>query len=114
MRFVADAEAEHWLLGLRGRVSELDWDAGNRTKNRKHGVEPEDVSALFRGDVYFAGRIVEPAHAELRWLVLGADGSGRPLAVIFTRRGDRVRPISCRPMRRKEKSLYEAAIRKEG
>jgi uncharacterized DUF497 family protein len=30
--------------------------------------------------------------------------------LVFTRRGDRLRPISCRPMRRTERQVYEEAI----
>ena len=53
----------------------------------------------------------EPAHGEPRWLVLGEDAAGRRLALVFTRRGNRLRPISCRAMRGKEKALYEKARR---
>ena len=38
---------------------------------------------------------------------------GRKLALIFTRRGERLRPVSCRPMRRNERKVYEEAIREE-
>ena len=107
MKLAPDPKAERWLLGLTGAAEEFDWDAGNLSKNSKHGVEPHDIQALIVGDFYFAGRIVEPAHEEPRWLALGEDGAGRRLALVFTRRGERLRPISCRAMRRKEKLLYE-------
>ena len=57
------------------------------------------------------GRIVEPAHDEPRWLLLDTLASGREVALIFTRRGDLLRPISCRSMRKKEKESYEAQDR---
>ncbi len=60
MKLVADPATERWLIGLTGADHELEWDIGNLTKNRKHGVEPGDVQALVGGDFYFAGRIVEP------------------------------------------------------
>lgn len=109
MELVADAAAERWLMELTGASAEVDWDAGNLTKNRKHGVQPEDIQALIGTDFYFAGRVAEPAHEEPRWLALGEDAGGRRLALVFTRRGDRLRPISCRPMRRKERMVYEKA-----
>jgi uncharacterized DUF497 family protein len=109
MRLAPDPAAERWLLAMTGASEEFEWDSGNLTKHRKHDVEPGDIQALIAGDLYFAGRIVEPAHAEPRWLVLGENEAGRRLALVFTRRGDRLRPISCRPMRRKERSLYEEA-----
>jgi len=113
MRLVPDPAAERWLRAMTGAREECEWDSGNLTKHRKHEVVPGDVHALIAGDLYFAGRIVEPAHAEPRWLALGENDTGRRLALVFTRRGDRLRPISCRPMRRKEMALYEEARRQE-
>ncbi|PWU07426.1 MAG: hypothetical protein C5B51_10010 [Terriglobia bacterium] len=43
-------------------------------------------------------------------LILGEGETGRLLALIFTRRGDKLRPISCRPMRIDERRLYETSI----
>src|SRR5947208_10684481 len=113
MKLAADPVTESWLIRLTGADREFDWDVGNLTKNRKHGVGPRHVHALIGGDFYFAGRIVEPVHDEPRWLALGEDATGRRLSLVFTRRGDRLRPISCRAMRRKEKALYEEARRQE-
>jgi uncharacterized DUF497 family protein len=112
MKLAPDASAASWLEALAGGSDDFDWDAGNRAKNRKHGVEPRDVEAMFRRPraIVFAGRIEEPVHTEPRWLVLGKDGTQRRLALILTRRGERVRAISCRPMRPKEKQAYEEAI----
>ena len=109
MQLAADPATERWLMGLTGVDHEFEWDIGNLTKNRKHGVEPGDIRALIGGHFYFAGRIVEPVHPEQRWLALGEDAAGRRLALIFTRRGARLRPISCRAVRPKERALYEEA-----
>ncbi|MHB8420929.1 MAG: BrnT family toxin [Myxococcales bacterium] len=87
----------------------LDWDAGNATKNEKHGVSPSEIEAVVTVLPAFVGRIVEPAHSEPRRLLLGQDPRGRPLALVLTRRGDLLKPISCRPMRRNERRLYEQA-----
>ena len=110
MKLMEDSEAAAWLESLAGVSEEFDWDEGNRTKNRKHGVDPRDVEAMFLSPILFAGRIIEPSHDEPRWLALGQDGNGRPLALIFTKRGQRLRAVSCRSMRQKEKKLYEEAI----
>lgn len=59
--------------------------------------------------VVFAGRIVEPTHDEARYLLLGVTPGGRHAALIFARRGDKLRPISYRAMRKKEKEAYDAA-----
>ena len=113
MRLAGDPDALRWLLSIRDPASELDWDAGNLRKSRKHGVESHEIEAIIRGDFYCAGRIVEPSHSEPRWLVLGENDTGRRLALVLTRRGDKLRPICCRPMRRKERALYEQAAQAE-
>ncbi len=107
MRFVADESARHWLREFVPDSDRFDWDHGNAPKTAKHGVRPEEVESIFFYPYLFAGRIAEPAHDEWRGLILGQGAGGRPLALIFTRRGERLRPISCRPMREKEKDLYE-------
>jgi uncharacterized DUF497 family protein len=113
MRLADDPEIARWVDGLAGTSEDFEWDDGNRSKNAKHGVVVDDVESLLAAPVLFAGKIVEPAHNELRWLLLGQTPTGRRLALIFTRRGDRLRPISCRPMRRKEREVYEEAIGNE-
>lgn len=110
MRFIDDQKAAAWLDGLEGSPEDFDWDAGNRTKNRKHGVEAEDIEALLSHPVLLAGRIVQPDHDEPRWLLLGRDNRERRLTLIFTRRGDRLRPISRRRMSATERDVYEEAI----
>jgi hypothetical protein len=55
-----------------------------------------------------AGNIVEPAHEEPRCLLLGVTKDGRGAASVFARRGEKLRPISCRAMRKKEKEAYDA------
>ena len=45
---------------------------------------------------------------EARYLLLGITSTGRRAALIFTRRGDKLRPISCRAMRKTEKEAYDA------
>ena len=111
MKFVRDDEASLWLRDFVADTESFDWDAGNMVKNAKHGVRPEEIESVFYGEKFiFAGRIVEPGHREWRGLILGQSEAGRPLALIFTRRGDKLRPISCRAMRRNERRLYAASI----
>jgi uncharacterized DUF497 family protein len=108
MKLEADAEMAVWLRTmLQEDPLRVDWDAANEPKLGKHRVTRADVMRLLGGDVAFGGRIVEPAHPEPRWLLLGATAR-RKLAVVVTRRGDWLRPITCRPMRRNERRLYEA------
>ena len=68
MKLVADPEIANWL----GTRPEMEWDAGNSTKSQtKHGFSSIDVESVLLAPVLFAGRIVEPAHNEARYLLLG-------------------------------------------
>jgi uncharacterized protein len=106
-------EIAQWLESLEPGSTSFDWDAGNQKKNRKHGVEASEIEELLNERMVLAGRIVEPAHGEPRWLLLASSSASRRLALIFTRRVDRLRPASCRPVRRKERKVYEDAIQGE-
>ena len=106
VRLAAAPDIAEWL----GTHPQMEWDAGNSTKSQtKHGFHTADVESILDAAVVFAGRIVEPAHDEARYLLLGVTSGGRHAALVFTRREDRLRPISCRAMRKKEKEAYDAA-----
>jgi uncharacterized DUF497 family protein len=106
VRLVAEPETAAWLESRPA----MEWDDGNSMKSQtKHGFYIADVESMFDAPLLFAGRIVEPVHEEARYLLLGVTSSGRHAALIFARRGDKLRPISCRPMRKKEKEAYDAA-----
>ncbi|HET7855419.1 MAG TPA: BrnT family toxin, partial [Gaiellaceae bacterium] len=75
----------------------------------KHGFRMADVESLLDAAVVFGGRIVEPVHDEDRYLLLGVTSGGRHAALVFTRRGDKLRPLSCRAMRKREREVYDAA-----
>src|SRR5687768_6102446 len=107
MKVVRDPETEAWLAEA---LESLEWDEGNLTKNRKHRVEPEDVEQIFSHSYVFFGRVIEPAHEEPRWVLLGRNDEGRKLTLVFTRRENRLRPISCRSMRRNERIAYGQEI----
>jgi uncharacterized protein len=92
-------------------IEGFEWDAGNLTKSAgKHGVAPEEAE-----EVFFRGPLVLDAtraeDREARYAALGATERGRILRVVFTVRGTRIRPISCRTASRKEIAAYEKALR---
>ncbi len=104
VRLTAAPDIAEWL------GPQMEWDAGNSTKSQaKHGFRTADVESILDAAVVFAGRIVEPAHDEARYLLLGVTSGGRHVALVFTRRGDTLRPISWRAMRKREKEVYDAA-----
>ncbi len=79
MKFAQDNEASLWLRDFVPDPDNFDWDAGNRTKNAKHGVQSEEIESIFcQGKFVFVGRIFEPAHDEWRGLILGQSEAGAP------------------------------------
>jgi hypothetical protein len=60
VKFVRDDEAARWLREFIPNPENFDWDAGNRTKNMKHGVRCEEVETIFYSQkLLFAGKIVD-------------------------------------------------------
>lgn len=89
----------------------FQWDEGNIRKNlHKHGVTVQEAEELF---INYPLLVVEDvAHStprEQRFRALGQSKSGRKLFVAFTVRDKKVRVISVRDMKRKEKIAYEQA-----
>lgn len=86
--------------------SGFDWDTGNRSKCRKHGVTTGDIESLFTKPVLI---IDDPFDItiETRYRAIGRSNSGRLIFVVFTLRGDLIRPISARFMHTKEIERYE-------
>ncbi len=114
MKFEPDKPVADWLQDFIPDSDNFDWDEGNIRKNLKHGYSFEQIeSILWQTQFVFAGKIVEPTHDEWRGLILGLTETGKPTALIFTRRGEKFRPISCRPMRNNEWRFYEKTTRQK-
>ena len=89
-------------------VAGFQWDDGNIDKNLiAHGVENWECEQVFFNEPLLV--LDDPRHsaAERRWAAFGGTDGGRPLVVVFTRRGKLIRVISARDMNRKEKMFYE-------
>jgi uncharacterized protein len=85
----------------------FEWDAGNLAKSvTKHGVSPEEAEQVFAQRPLLVQADVKHSQIEPRLCAWGRTDGGRLLSVIFTRRGERIRVISARPMSRKERSVY--------
>lgn len=83
----------------------FEWDSAKDAKNRdKHGIGFEEAASIFSREV-----LIRPTHpganGEARWIAFGMLGR-RAIVVIYTERNDRVRIISARPAKRKERRLY--------
>ena len=109
MPYVQDEEIHVWIEQLWD--GEFHWDANNLKKLKKHEVTQEDVESVFYDSFLFMGKIVEPPDKnwnEDRYAILGRNKNNRTLAVVWTVRDGRVRPITCRGMRENEKKSYNA------
>lgn len=93
------------------KVEGFQWDTGNLTKSvQRHGITPEEAEEVFfRSPLVVADH--RPGDREPRFAALGSSERGRVLRIVFTIRGRALRPISCRPASRKERSIYEKALR---
>lgn len=104
-----------WLILWLIETAQFDfeWDAGNRTKSAaKHAVATMEVEEVFLlGQAAPLGVQVSPEAPEERLGIVGVTAAGRVLHIVFTLRGGRVRPISARPAKKKERSIYEAYLR---
>ena len=94
-----------------GPVADFDWDEGNRSKCRRHGVTITEIEALFRTTPRVAPDLRHSANED-RLIAIGRNADGRLMFVAFTIRtkdGVRlIRPISARYMHAKEIRAYEA------
>jgi uncharacterized DUF497 family protein len=104
-----DRNTEIWLLDE--WTGEFEWDQWNTTKLSKHGLSREEVESIFFSPILFGGKIREPEKEdwlEDRFVIFGETESKKTVTMIWTKRKDKIRVISCRRMRENEKrGFYE-------
>lgn len=87
----------------------FQWDDGNVEKNfKKHGVTTQEAEEIFVSEPFLT--LEDRGHStvvERRFQGLGQTKTGRKLFVAFTIRDKKVRVISVRDMKRKERQAYE-------
>ena len=85
----------------------FQWDEGNAPKvEARHGVTPGECEQVFFHEPLLIASDPRHSKVEERWAAWGRTAEGRTLAVVFTLRGDRIRPLSARDMNRKERLRY--------
>lgn len=91
-------------------VAAYEWDPVKARANLgKHGVDFADAVDLFQDDL--AITVEDPdTEGERRFVMIGTDGLGRLLVVVFTWRGDAVRLISARRATPQERRRYEGEL----
>ena len=88
----------------------FEWDAGNAPKVvARHQVTPGECEQVFFHEPLLIAPDPRHSKVEERWAAWGQTAEGRTLAIVFTRRGDRIRPLSARDMNRKERQRYAEA-----
>lgn len=88
----------------------LDWNEGNISKLAKHSATVTQIESVFDGDFILGGKVKPPACAkwnEERFILYGRTEDGRHLTIIWTVRASKIRPITCRSMRKDERKIYE-------
>ena len=91
-------------------ISGFQWDQGNAFKSEtKHCVTKEEAEQMFANEPLIVTSDTAHSSSEDRFHALGPTDSGRMLHASFTVRGPLIRPISVRPMNRKERMIYEKA-----
>lgn len=90
----------------------FDWDEGNARKNEKHGVSKAEVEQVILNAPLIVAEDREQSQQEPRFHALGRTDLERRLHITFAERENRtlIRPISARPMSRKEREIYEQAL----
>jgi uncharacterized DUF497 family protein len=91
----------------------FDWDEGNARKNDKHGVSKSEVEQVFLNVSLLLADDIKHSQRERRFHALGRTDQDRWLQVTFAERegGTLIRPISARAMSRKERAVYEQAVK---
>lgn len=88
---------------------DFEWDDRKADYNlQKHGVSFREAATVFYDPL--AITFTDPDHAddEDRFIVIGMSAHGRLLMVAHTDRGNRIRIISARTLKPKERRLYES------
>lgn len=92
------------------RCTGFDWDAGNAPKlQERHGVTVGECEQVFFREPLLVAPDSRHSQHEERWAALGRTAGGRSLAIVFTLRGELIRPLSARDMSRKERRHYGEA-----
>lgn len=87
----------------------FEWDSGNREKNwERHRLSRAECESIFFNDDLWI--LVDEKHSaeESRYHAFGQTSEGRLLLLVFCVRKTKLRIISGRDMRQKERVFYEA------
>lgn len=82
----------------------FDWDEQNIAHLARHRIKPSDVEEVFHSNPIIRGH--EVVDGEDRWTAAGATNALRVLMLVFTIRGENIRPITGWVADRRTKKEY--------
>lgn len=86
----------------------FEWDPKKAEKNlKKHGVSFQEAATVFGDPLAVTFHDPDHSYEEERQLTFGQSLQSRLIVVSHTRRGEKTRIISARPMDRNERVIYE-------
>ncbi len=87
----------------------FEWDEGNVLKNElKHDLSWQKIEEVFFNEPLIVLKDEKHSNTrECRCAGLGRIDDGSLVSVIFTKRKNKIRVISARPMSKKERGFYE-------
>ena len=86
----------------------FDWDDGNIFKNeKKHHLKWQLIEEVFFNEPLLIFEDPKHSNSECRCFALGKTDGDDKLFIVFTKRVDKIRVISARPMNKKERLAYE-------
>jgi uncharacterized DUF497 family protein len=86
----------------------FEWDSVKAAMNKKiHGITFDEASTTFKDALSLT--VYDPLHSEdeSRFVLIGNSHKDRLLIVVHTERGERIRIISARKAKKKERQQYE-------
>lgn len=93
----------------------FEWDPLKAAMNRKiHGITFDEASTAFKDTLSLT--VYDPLHSEdeNRFVLIGNSHRDRLLVVVHTERGERIRIISARKAKKKERQQYEKNAKRSG
>ena len=89
----------------------FEWDERKRIGNiEKHGLDFADAWKVFEASVKVTLPMPHTEFGEVRWIDI-AEVAGVVLVLVYTMRGESVRTISFRNAKRKERRMFDAALK---
>lgn len=86
----------------------FEWNPKKAEKNlKKHGVSFQEAATVFGDPLAVTFHDPDHSYEEERQLTFGQTLQSRLIVVSHTRRGEKTRIISARPMDRNERVIYE-------